>query len=166
MKTNITALMNLIKEEEKNFNNLSYTIRNYSINTSVEELDGRINIIEDNKEAFDSNLKEIEESAKELSKLKTVLYEKNNQFKLSDGRTIQQAIVDNTNLRKLKSTYEQLITLKNSKKRVTEVYNSYFECETVNFDSKKLKQRIERIDNEIQKTDFEISKLNSIEFDI
>lgn len=166
MKTNISTLMNLISEEEKNLNNLSYTIREYAINTSVEELDGRINIIEDNKEAFDLDLEEIEKSAKELSRLKTILYEKNNQFKLTDGRTIQQAIVDNTNLRKLKTSYEQLLLFKNSKKRVTEVNNSYFECKTVNFDSKKLKMRLEEIDNEIQKTDFEISKLNSTEFEI
>ena len=115
MKTNIAALMSLISEEERYLNGRIYTIKGYAINTSVEELDGRINIIEDNKEAFDLDLKEIERISKELSKLKRVLYEKNNQFKLSDGRSIQQAIVDNTNLRKLKSTFEQLLMLKNSK---------------------------------------------------
>ena len=166
MKTNISSLMSLISEEERCLSSRSYTIRGYAINTSVEELDGRINVVEDNKESFDLDLKEIERSAKELSKLKTILYEKNNQFKLSDGRSIQQAIVDNTNLRKLKSSYEQLLLLKNSKKRVTEVNNSYFECKTVNFDSKQLRERLEEIDNEIQKTDFEISKLNSVEFEI
>ena len=166
MKTNIAALMSLISEEEKYLNGRIYTIKGYAINTSVEELDGRINIIEDNKEAFDLDLKEIERISKELSKLKRVLYEKNNQFKLSDGRSIQEAIVDNTNLRKLKSTFEQLLMLKNSKRRITEVNNSYFECKTVNFDSKELKKRLEEIDNEIQKTDFEISKLNSVEFEI
>ena len=91
------------------------------------------------------------------------MYEKNNQFKLNDGRSIQQAIVDNTNLRKLKTVYEQLLLLKNSKKRVTEVNNSYFECKTVNFNSKQIS---EKIDNKIQETDFEISKLNSVEFEI
>ena len=166
MKTNISALMSLIAEEERYFNSRGSTIRQYAINTSVEELDGKTNIIEDNKEAFDLDLKEIERSAKELSRLKGILYEKNNQFKLSDGRSIQQAIVDNTNLRKLKSTYEQLLLLKDSKRRVTEVNNSYFECKTVNFDSKKLRKRLDEIDNEIQKTDFEISKLNSVEFEI
>ena len=166
MKTNIAALMSLISEEERYLNSRSYTIKGYAINTSVEELDGRINIIEDNKEAFDLDLKEIERITKELSKLKRVLYEKNNQFKLSDGRSIQQAIVDNANLRKLKSTFEQLLMLKNTKKRVTEVNNSYFECKTVNFDSRRLRERLEEIDNEIQKTDFEISKLNSVEFEI
>ena len=166
MKTNISALMSLISEEERYLNSRSYTIKGYAINTSVEELDGRINVVEDNKEAFNLDLKEIERSANELSRLKAILYEKNNEFKLNDGRNIQQAIVDNTNLRKLKSTYEQLLLLKNSKKRVTEVNNSYFECKTVNFDSNQLRQKLEEIDNKIQKTDFEISKLNSVEFEI
>ena len=166
MKTNIAALMSLISEEERYLNSRSYTIKGYAINTSVEELDGRTNVIEDNKEAFDLDMEELERSAKELSRLKTILYEKNNQFKLTDGRSIQQAIVDNANLRKLKSVYEQLLLLKNSKKRVTEVHNSYFECRTVNFDSKELKKRLDEIDNEIQKTDFEISRLNSVEFEI
>ena len=166
MKTNISALMNLISEEERILNTKSYTVKAYAVSTTVEEIDGRINIIEDNKEAFDLDFNELERSAKELSRLKTILYEKNNQFKLSDGRCIQQAIVDNTNLRKIKTIYEQLVLLKDSKKRVAEVNNSYFECKTVNFDSKKLKEKIEKIDTEIQKTDFEISKLNSIEFDI
>ena len=81
-------------------------------------------------------------------------------------RKIQQAIVDNTNLRNLKSTYEQLLLLKNTKKRVTEVNNSYCECKNINFDSNQLRQKLEEIENKIQNTDFEISKLNSIEFEI
>lgn len=166
MKTNIQSLMNLISEEEKYLNKKTYTIISYALNTTVEELDGRINVIEDNKETFDLDFQEIERSIKNLSKLKAVLYEKNNEFKLSDGRTIQQAIVDNTNLRKLKSTFEQLLLLKSSKRRVTEVNNSYFECKTINFNSKELMKKLEEINQEIQSTDFEISKLNSIEFEI
>lgn len=166
MKTNISALMNLISETEKILNAKVYSIEDYALNISIEELDGKVNLVEDNKEIFNLNLKEIEKASKELSSLKAILYEKNNEFKLSDGRTIQQAIVDNTNLRKLKTTYENLLTLKKTKKRVTEVNNSYFESKTLNFDRKKLKKRLEEIDSEIQKTDFEISKLNSVEFSI
>ena len=95
-----------------------------------------------------------------------MLYEKNNDFKLSDGRTIQQAIVDNVNLRKLKNSYEQLLLIKNTKKRYTEVNNSYFECRTINFDPIQIRKRLDEIDAMIQKTDFEISKLNSVEFEI
>ena len=136
------------------------------MNTSIIEIDGKTNIIKENKETFEFNFKEIEKSVKELSKLKTILYEKNNQFKLTDGRSIQQAIVDNANLRKLKSLYEQLLLLKNSKRRVTEVNNSYFECKELNFDFNELREKLREIDNKIQNTDFEISKLNSIEFEI
>ena len=166
MKTNISSLMNLISEVEKNLSSKIYSIEDYALNISIEELDGKVNLVEDNKEIFNLNLEEIEKASKELSRLKAILYEKNNEFKLSDGRTIQQAIVDNTNLRKLKTTYENLLLLKNTKKRVTEVNNSYFESKTLNFDQNKLKKRLEEIDSEIQKTDFEISKLNSVEFSI
>ena len=166
MKTNISALMNLISEVEKNLSSKIYSIEDYALNISIEELDGKVNLVEDNKEIFNLNLEEIEKASKELSRLKAILYEKNNEFKLRDGRTIQQAIVDNTNLRKLKTTYENLLLLKNTKKRVTEVNNSYFEAKTLNFDQNKLKKRLEEIDSEIQKTDFEISKLNSVEFSI
>lgn len=110
-------------------------------NISVEELDGRINVIEDNKETFDLDLKEIEKSINELSKLKALLYEKNNKFKLNDGRSIQQAIVDNANLRKLKATYEQLLQLKNSKMRVTEVNNSLL----FNENNKLVSNRLDRV---------------------
>ncbi len=166
MKTNISTLMNFISEKERNLNNKTFIIKNLAINTSVEELDGRVNIIEDNKIDFDSNLSEIENYISELSKLKAILYEKNNSYKLSDGRTIQQAIVDNTNLRRLKVVLEQLLTLKNSKKRVTEVNNSYFECKTLNFDMNEIRNKLLEMDKKIQDTDFEISKLNSIEFEI
>ena len=166
MKTNISALMNLISEVEKNLSSKIYSIEDYALNISIEELDGKVNLVEDNKEIFNLNLKEIEKASKELSRLKAILYEKNNEFKLSYGRTIQQAIVDNTNLRNLKTTYENLLLLKNTKKRVTEVNNSYFESKTLNFDQNKLKKRLEEIDSKIQKTDFEISKLNSVEFSI
>lgn len=166
MKTNIQTLMNLIAEEEKVLTTRSFSIASFARNTSVEELDGRINIIEDYEEEFNLYLNDIEILTKKLTLLKGILNKKNNEFKLKDGRTIQQAIVDNTYLRKLKATYEQLLNFKNSKKRVTEVNNSYFECKTINFNANEIRKRIIEIDDEIQKTDFEISKLNSIEFKI
>lgn len=166
MKMNISALMNLISEDEKKLNSKINTIKGLALSTSTEELDGRLNIIEDNKIIFTSDLNEIEKTIEELSKLKSILYKKNNTFKLSDGRSIQEAIIDNINLRKIKTIYEQLLLFKNSKKRVTEVNNSYFECKTTNFDAKDIKKKLEEVNEKIQNTDFEISKLNSIEFEI
>lgn len=74
----------------------------------------------------------MENSTKKLSNLKSVIYEKNNMFKLTDDCTIQEIIVDNTIW--VKAVYEELLYLKNTKKRVTGANNLYFECKTLNFD--------------------------------
>lgn len=166
MKINLSALMNLISEEEKQYNTLSYSIKNHVYNTTIQELDGRTNIIEDNACDFDEELTEIKKLSKEISILKGILYEKNNSLKLSDGRSIQTAIVDNANARKLKSTLESFLSYRNSKRRVTEVNNSYFEVREINFKIEDIKNEIKVLDKTIQNTDFEISKLNSQEFEI
>ena len=166
MKTNITQLMNLISEYERQLQDVGYDIRSHIINTSIIELDGKVNIVEDNKEVFNDQLEIIEELSNKISLLKGILYEKNNTFKLSDGRTIQTAIVENTVLRRLKSIYESIIVFRNSKKRVSEINFPYFECKEVNYDLNDIKSKINEIDSKLQQTDFEISKLNSLEFEI
>ena len=65
----------------------------------------------------------------------------------------------------MRITYKSLLCRKASKRRETEVNNSYFECRTLNFDPKELKAKVEELDRKIEKTDFEISRLNSIEFE-
>ena len=99
-------------------------------------------------------------------KPKLSCWTKNNSFKLSDGRTIQSAIVDNTYLRKLKSFYDDLLKCKSAKRRVTEVNNSYFDCVDVNYNADEIREKSKTLEEQIQRTDFEISKLNSIEFEI
>ena len=166
MKTNLANLMQIVSEEEKKFSNYGYNLRSYAYNTSIQELDGKVNITEDYKQDFESVYKELKKSQEKIIKIKTAIYEKNNQFKLTDGRTIQQAIVENTVLRKMKNYLETLLEKRNSKKRIAEVNNSYFECKTLNYDIEKIKEEYEEIESKIQKTDFEISKLNSLEFDV
>ncbi len=166
MKTNLTNLMNLVSELERSFNNEAYSIRNYAYSTTIQELNGVENVIEDYKEDFDNAFNEFKRNQELLRKYKAIIYEKNNSYKLPDGRSIQVAISDNTNLRKMKSVYEQLISKRSTKRRETEVNNSYFECKTINYDVKAMKAEYDEIERKIQDTDFEISKLNSIEFDI
>lgn len=166
MKINISGLMSIIAEEEKKFNTLSNSLRTNIYSTSIQELNGTVNVIEDYKEEFSRDLEDYTNTMNKISKLKAILYNKNNSFKLSDGRTIQEAIIDNVNIRKVKGTYELMINFRNVKRRVTEVNNSYFECKTLNFDVNKIKEELKIIDSKIQETDFEISKLNSIEFEI
>ena len=57
--------------------------------------------------------------------MKTTIYKRNNSLKLPDGRTIQQALVDNTNLQKMKIVDLELLS--KTKKKITEVHNFYFE---------------------------------------
>ena len=140
MKINISGLMSLIAEEERKFNAITSSLRTNIYSTSIQELNGTVNSIEDYQEEYQNDLEELSSTMNRISNLKKVLYEKNNSFKLSDGRTIQSAIIDNANLRKVKSTYEVMLNFRNVKKRVTEVNNSYFECKTLNFDINKIKE--------------------------
>ena len=136
------------------------------LNENIIELYGRVNFIKNYKKDLEEAMNEQEDILKKISKLKATLYEKNNSFKLSDGRTIQDAIIDNTYLRRLKSSYDNMLKYKNSKKRITEVNNSYFDCYEVNYDSDEIRKKSKTLEKQIQRTDFEISKLNSIEFEI
>ncbi len=166
MKTNLSNLMSILVEEERKFSSYGYELKDHAYNTSIQELDGKINIIEDYKEDFTKEFEEYKNTQKRITKIKSVIYEKNNSYKLPDGRTIQEALVDNTNLRKMKTLYNYLITQRSTKKRVTEVNNSYFESKTINYDINKIKSEYQELEKKIQDTDFEISKLNSIEFEI
>lgn len=89
MKINLSSLMCLIDENEKQYSALFFALKKHVLNTSIQELNGTMNIVEDNKKDFEEELAEIKRLSTEISKLKGVLYEKNNSFKLSDGRTIE-----------------------------------------------------------------------------
>lgn len=166
MKLNISSLMNIISIEENKLSNYNSYLLTRVYSTSILELNGNVNVIENYKDEFNDTLEELIETVNKITKLKTILYEKNNLFKLSDGRTIQDAITQNTYLRRVKFIYDSILAYRDVTKRVTEVNNSYFEVKKVNFDVDDIKKKQEEISKIIQDTDFEISKLNSIEFEI
>lgn len=166
MKINIAGLMSMISEYDKEINGLSSSLKKEVYNVSTQELDKTVTVIEDYKDDFVRDMKKLEELTHALTKLKTILYEKNNSFHLSDGRTIQSAIVDNSNLRFLANTYEAILKYRSSKVRCTEVNNSYFECKDVNFDIQEIREKLEKVKEKIHITDLEISKLNARVFDI
>lgn len=166
MRLNLTTLMNKINEEENNVNTLMANIRLHLFSTSIKELDGKETILEDYKDDLTVELKNLKDTYAFLTKLKRIQFEKNNSYKLEDGRTIQQAISDNNYIRKLKNFYSSIVNNRSTKTRVTEVNNSYFECHNLNYDIKELQEEIDKITKNIEATDFEISKLNSIEFEV
>ena len=166
MKLNISSLMNIISIEENKLSNYNSYLLTRVYSTSILELNGNVNVIENYKDEFNDTLEELIETVNKITKLKTILYEKNNLFKLSDGRTIQDAITQNNYLRRVKFIYDSILAYRDVTKRVTEVNNSYFEVKKVNFDVDDIKKKQEEISKIIQDTDFEISKLNSIEFEM
>ena len=165
MKINLSSLMGLINESENRYSSLLYSLKQHVFNSTIQELNGSTNIIEDNKKDFQEELAEVERLSKEITKLKSILYAKNNTFTLSDGRTIQAAIVENSTLRRLRDCLQNLLRYRNSKQRVTEVNNSYFQIQEINYNVAEVRSRILQLDDAIRRTDFEISKLNSVEFD-
>ena len=166
MKINISGLMNLISDYDKQLDRLWNFLRSKVYSMSIQELNGTVNVITNAYDEYQDVLDEYKDKLDKVTQLKTILYEKNNTFKLSDGRTIQTAIIDNSNLRKLKITYEELLDYNDYKKRITEVNNSYFECNKLNYNKEKIKDELNTLNDKIQKTDFEISLLNSQEFNI
>ena len=166
MKINISGLMSMISEYDKQINALSFKIKNEVYSVSIQELNGTVNVIDENKEDFTRNMTELEDKIFKLTQLKTILYKKNNSFHLSDGRTIQSAIVDNSNLSFLENNYDYILNFRSTKTRCTEVNNSYFECKNINFDTEEIRKKLEDIKDKIQQTDLEISKLNSQIFEI
>ena len=165
MKINISGLMSLINEYDRKINTLSFNVKREVYDISTQELDGTVTVIEKNKEDFTRDLREFENAVSKLTRLKTILYEKNNSYHF-DGRTIQSAIVDNCNLRRLESIYTSILENRNSKMRCTEVNNSYFQCKDINYDTLEIRDKLDAIKGKIQTTDLEISKLNSEMFEI
>ncbi len=166
MRTNLSGIMLMISDYTSKINLLETSIKNHIYNTSIQELSGTITMLEDVNNDFKEELKEYQDYLKKITLLKEILYQKNHEFTLSDGSSIQDAIVRNANDRKLKDLYEYLIGFKDSKSRETEVNNSYFLCKSINYDGAKIKKEIAKLEKKIQNTDFEISKLNSMEFEI
>lgn len=166
MNTNISNLMNIVAEDERNLNMILRNIRVHAYNITTKELDGTENIIEDCKEEFDSEYDEYFKLLDKISSMKKIIYIKNNELRLPNGNTIQDALVEVNALRKKLNILLEFSECKSINRRITEVNNSYFEYKTLNFDAKKIKNEAKKIEEEIRNIEFEISKLNSIEFEI
>lgn len=165
MKTNLANLMNMVSEFDRNFNMVDGNLRSHIYTTTIEELDGRKTIVEDFREDFKNEFIEYNELFEKIQKAKQIIARKNNELKLPDGNTIADTLITINLLRKKMYLIESLLSEKSSKRRVTEVNNSYFEAKEVNFDANAMKEVYDKIQTEIQNLEFEISKLNSKEFE-
>ena len=53
MKTNLASLMSIVSEEEKQFSGYGWSLKTFAFNTSIQELDGKVNTTEDYKKDFE-----------------------------------------------------------------------------------------------------------------
>ena len=166
MKTNISNLMNVVAEYERNLSELSNQLLGHVYTTVAKELDGCENVIEDFKADFSEEYSDYLDYSNKIVKIKQVIYQKNNELKLPNGNTIQDALTELNLLRKKSDLFTRLLWFKNVNKRITEVNNSYFECKELNFKPEEIKIELKKVEEQIQEIEFEISKLNSIEFEI
>lgn len=166
MKTNIQKLIKLITKEEKDLGYLLANLRSHLFNISIEELDGRCKIIEDYKSDFEEELNELDKLIRKIVYHKNILFEKCNTFKLKDGRTIQQAVMDNMYLRRHKTFFENIVDSRLTKMWGIDANGTYFESYDLIFEPKMIKERLKEINEKIEATENEIAKIKLIEFTI
>lgn len=165
MRTNLVDLMSEASKLERECLNLHYILKSDNTNSIAIELDGKEQVLNEYPQ-FEEQFNEYQAKLELLNKIRAVIFEKNNSLKLSTGDTIQSALVAVANKRKLLQLVEELSTLNNSKKRMTEVNNSYFISKELAFDKNRMKELAENLKLEIKDIEFEISELNAQVFEI
>lgn len=165
MKTNLVDLMSKVSQLESEFTELSYELQTQSMNVTVIELDGQSQDLEFYpyfKDGFDRYI----ELGNEITKLKGIIFERNNSLKLKNGNTIQKTIAEIQNKRKILNLVKKLAKQNPSKKRTSETNNSYFTSRELAYDKDMMVDLQNKLTTEIQDLELEISQLNAETFEI
>lgn len=165
MKTNLVDLMSKVSQLESEFTELSYELQNQSMNVTVIELDGQSQDLEFYpyfKDDFDRYI----ELGNEITRLKGIIFERNNSLKLKNGNTIQKTIAEIQNKRKVLNLVKRLAKQNPSKKRTSETNNSYFTSRELAYDKDMMVDLQNKLTTEIQDLELEISQLNAETFEI
>ena len=80
-----------------------------------------------------------------IQRAKQLIAKKNIEYKLPNGDSIADSLITINLLRKKQYLLENLLNEKSSKRRVTEVNNSYFEAKSVNFDADAMREVYDKI---------------------
>lgn len=165
MVTNLVDIMSRISQLECEVSQLGYNLIRNSKNVKTIELDGTEQVLEEYPE-WNKDFEEYKAKLEEITSLKGALFQKNNSLTLSNGLTIQATLVDISNKKRLLDLVEKLINQSPSKVRNTEVNNSYFTSKELTYDKEGMKELQKWLKTNIQQEEFEISGLNSQEFEI
>lgn len=165
MKTNLVDLMSRVSQLESEYSDMAYTLMCHSMNIRIIELDGNSQILEEYPN-FKDDFEEFCELGDEITRLKGIIFEKNNSLTLRNGDTIQKTLIDIKNKRKQLELVKKLAKQTPSKRRTSETNNSYFTSKELAYDKDKMEGLQEKLTTEILNLELEISQLNSIIFEI
>lgn len=165
MKTNLVDLMSKVAQLESELVDLSYELQSQSMNVTIIELDGHSQNLEDYPD-FEKNFNKFIETGNEITRLKGIIFERNNSLRLKNGNTIQKTIVEIQNKRKILNLVKRLTRQNPSKKRTSETNNSYFTSRELAYDKNSMIDLQDKLTTEIQDLELEISQLNAEMFEI
>lgn len=165
MKTNISNIMNEIKKDQEELSNIEYYVRRNNVQKSTIELTGNEVILEE-VEDFNDKMERADYLVNRISYLKFVMSKRNNETILSNGMSVAGNLDLLSKLRTRIETYQELLQVKETKRRVTEVNNSYYLHSVPVFNRNEIESKKTDTEHQIQQIELEISKTNSIEFDI
>lgn len=165
MKTNLTNIMSEVKKYQDELSEIEYYLKGNNVIKSTIELNGNEMTLE-KVEDFDEKMERADYLVNRIAYLKSVIAEKNSKEILSNDLSIAGNLDLLAKLRIRVETYQRLLSIKETKKRITEVNNSYYLHSLPVFDKKKIEEKKKETEDIIQSIELEISKVNSIEFEI
>ena len=107
MKTNLVDLMSRVSQLESEYSDMAYTLRSQSMNVRIIELDGKDQMLEEYPD-FEDDFEEFRELGDEITRLKGIIFEKNNSLTLKNGDTIQKTLIDIKNPKGLIDVFNNL----------------------------------------------------------
>lgn len=165
MKTNLTNIMSEVKKYQDELSEIEYYLKGNNVIKSTIELNGNEMTLE-KVEDFDEKMERADYLVNRIAYLKSVIAEKNSKEILSNDLSVAGNLDLLAKLRIRVETYQRLLSIKETKKRITEVNNSYYLHSLPVFDKKKIEEKKKETEDIIQSIELEISKVNSIEFEI
>lgn len=165
MKTNLSNVMIGVKKDQDELSEIEYYLKVNNTNKSTIELSGNEVVLE-KVEDFDEKMKRADHLVDRIVYLKSIIAEKNNSTILSNKLSIAGNLDLLAKLRMRIETYQRLLSIKETKKRVTEVNNSYYLHSVPVFNREEIETKKKSTEILIQSIELAISKANSVEFEI
>lgn len=164
MKTNLTDLMQKVASLEKEKDRLYRKIYENHMNKKTIELTGQEQSLIEIKD-FEESFNKYTNLLSLITYYKGIIDEKNNTFEL-DNKTVKQYIIYNKYLNEEYDLLNALVDEKETKRRISETNNSYFEVKVPAYNIDQIKTMITNIQQQIQDNETKIITLNNKEFEI